>query len=248
MNYENWLSKCMHWKNKWKLYLSEFENDIDGINLYTVVESLNLHSKENDVFIIDAGNSNYIACQNIKLKENQRFINPGSQGDMGFAIPASVGVGLVDNKYNPIVIVGDGSFNTNLQELAAIKQNKIKSKIFILNNDGYLSIRTTQKKLYNQVYGVSSKTGIFFPNIKKIANAYDLKYIYVDTNESLFQNVSEFLHSNESIIFEIKCKYEQEIIPYVSLKVDSQGNKIQCGLEDMYPFLNQEEIDSEMLI
>lgn len=248
MSYESWVSKCLYWKNKWQLYVSEFEDDTDGINLYTVIEALNIYSKQNDVFIIDAGNTNYISCQNLKLKENQRFINPGSQGDMGFAIPASVGVGCVNEKYNPIVIVGDGSFNTNLQELASIKANNIKSKIIVLNNDGYLSIRTTQKKLFNQTYGVSSSTGIFFPKIEKIANSYEMKYVCIKTNVELFKNIENFLHLPESVIFEIKCKIDQEVIPYISLKEDVMGNKIQCGLEDMYPFLSEQELKDEMII
>jgi acetolactate synthase-1/2/3 large subunit len=209
---------------------------------------LNIFSKDNDVFIIDAGNSNYISCQNLKLKDKQRFINPGSQGDMGFAIPASVGVGLADSNCNPIVIVGDGSFNTNLQELGSIKANKIKSKIIILNNDGYLSIRTTQKKIYNEIYGVSSSTGIFFPDVQKISEAYGINYFCIENNFQLHKAIEEFLHSSEAIVFEIKCKIDQEIIPYISTKEDTIGNKIQCGLEDMYPFMDVEELNKEMII
>lgn len=243
-----WVEKCKYWKNKWVLYLQEFQNEDNGLNLYTVIECLNIFSRINDVFIVDAGNANYVGSQNLKIKEGQFFINPGSQGDMGFALPASVGVGLADIKFNPIVLVGDGSFNTNIQELASIKANNIKSKIFILDNDGYLSIRNTQINFYNNnVYGESSNTGLFFPDFEIIAKAYDFKYFYIQNYEELSNKINDFLHTDECIIFHVKCKYMQEIIPTLSLKTDKQGNKIQCGLEDMYPFISELELKEEMI-
>ena len=249
MSYDNWIQKCKHWKSIWPIYIDEYKCDNDGINLYTIIECLNEFSKDNDVFIVDAGSTNYVGSQNLRLKENQFFINPGSQGDMGFSIPASIGVGLANEKLNPIVIVGDGSFNTNSQELATIKANNIKSKILLFDNGGYLSIRNTQMRFYdNHVYGESLETGLYFPNYQKISDAYELKYIKINNNKDLYENISKYLHSSECIIFHIKCKFVQDILPNLTLKIDEYGNKTQCGLEDMYPFLSNEELMSEMII
>lgn len=248
MLHSEWAEKCSHWKQKWPLYLDQFKNDQDGINLYSVIEYLNIFSKSYDVFIVDAGSANYVGSQNLRIKQNQYFINPGSQGDMGFALPASIGIGLADFKYNPVVITGDGSFNTNIQELATIKANNIKSKIFILDNDGYLSIRNTQANFYNNnIYGESNKTGLFFPNLKTISEAYEIKYFLAENNQDLAFQIQNFLHADECIIFHIKCKHTQEIIPTLTLKTDLNGNKVQCGLEDMYPFLSAEELELEMI-
>ena len=246
MSKQNWINKCLHWKNKWPVYLEQFNDDENGINLYYVIESLNNVSKDDDVFVTDAGTAYYVASQNLNLIKGQKLIFPGAQADMGFSLPGSIGVGLAAKNNNVIVITGDGSFNTNIQELATIKANNIKSKFVILNNDGYLSIRNTQAKFYNgHIYGESPSTGLWFPSLKDIANTYHLEYYKADNNEEL-KEVFKNIHNDECAIYDIKCKYLQEVIPTLSLKQSENGKMIQCGLSDMYPFLSDEELKNEI--
>ena len=128
MSKQKWIEKCLAWKNKWPVYSEQFEDDTDGINLYFVIETLNNTTNENDIYITDAGTAYYVASQNLNLKKGQKLLFPGAQADMGFSLPASIGVGLAAKDKNVIVITGDGSFNTNIQELATIKANKSKTK------------------------------------------------------------------------------------------------------------------------
>lgn len=245
----DWLKKCRHWKEKWQSYISDYIDDTDGINLYTVIESINKLSNEKDVLLTDAGTAYYVCGQNLKLKENQIFIFPAAQADMGFCVPACVGAQLANPNHNIVAIVGDGSFQTNIQELASIKSIGSNSKIIILNNEGYLSIRNTQNKFYNgNVYGESTSTGLWFPDLKKIADSYEFLYFRIENNQELFNILQNYLHSSHPIIFDIKCKFLQEVVPTTALKIDDQTKeKIQCGLDDMYPFMSQEEYLKEML-
>jgi acetolactate synthase-1/2/3 large subunit len=245
----DWIEKCNYWKEKWPLYTDCFIDDNDGINLYTIIETINNCSNTKDILMTDAGSANYVCCQNLKLKKDQKFIFPAAQGDMGFCIPACVGAQLANPDHNIIAIIGDGSFQTNIQELASIKAIKSNSKIVVLNNEGYLSIRNTQSKFFNgNVYGESKSTGLWFPDLKKIAIAYEFEYFRIESNKHLVDIFENELHSEKPIIFDIKCKYSQDVIPTSALKIDkNSGKKIQCGLDDMYPFMSDEEHSKEML-
>jgi acetolactate synthase-1/2/3 large subunit len=244
-NRNEWIEKCQHWKTKWPVYNQDFKDDTNGINLYEVIETLNDVMQSNDVILTDAGTAYYVIGQNLKLKKNQKLVFPGAQADMGFALPASIGAYLADKDANIISVIGDGSFNTNLQELASIKAVKAKVKFIILNNKGYLSIRNTQKNYFNNnIYGESEKTGLWFPDLKKIADAYEMEYYSVENNSTLKEFFERYLHSDKSIIFDVNCKFWQDVIPTLALKYDSVKNiNVQTGLDDMFPFLNDDELN-----
>lgn len=243
-----WLEKCLDWKSKWNSYPIQ-SDDHDGINFYSVVEVVNLNLRENDVLLTDAGTAFYITGQAAKITNGARLIIPGAQADMGFSLPASIGIGMANQFYNPIVLTGDGSFQTNIQELATIKANNIKTKIIILNNFGYLSIRNTQSKYYNNnVYGSTLETGLWFPNLSKIANTYEIGYCKIETNEQMTESFANLLHSDNCILFDVHCKFSQEVIPSVALKPMPDNTMKQCGLDDMAPFLSDDEYASEIRI
>ena len=247
MSKEKWVEKCLHWKQKWPVYSSEFDDDVDGVNLYYIIESLNKICDENTTYVTDAGTAYYVASQNLNLKKGQKLVFPGAQADMGFSLPASIGIGFASMDKNVVVITGDGSFNTNIQELATIKANNIKTKFIILNNEGYLSIRNTQAKFYNgHLYGESPSTGLWFPSFEDVAKTYKLEYYKISNNQELKECLSKNIHKDECAIYDIKCKYLQDVIPTLSLKSGSDGSLVQCGLNDMFPFLDMEDLKKEM--
>lgn len=249
MSNSKWADTTTRWKNKWKLYLDEYKNDTDGLNLYTFIEIMNQNMTSSETVISDAGSAIYVPSQNLKMKEGQRFVLSGAQADMGFALPASIGVYLGDPSKNVLVFTGDGSFNSNIQELATIRHLNIPVKIFVWNNNGYLSIRNTQKKFYQgRVYGTDTNTGLWFPNLSKIAETYEFDYFLIEKNEHLEINAQKIIHNTKPTLIEVKCKPDQEIVPTLMLKKDKiTGNNIQCGLHDMYPFLDEDELRQEMI-
>ena len=249
MNKQEWLIKCAKWKKKWPFYISDYECDKGGINLYTFIEKLNKTMSSKLTIVCDAGSALYVPCQNLKLKKKQVFILSGAQADMGFALPAAIGVSLADKTKTVAVITGDGSFNTNIQELAVIKNLNLPVIIFVWKNNGYLSIKNTQSKFYGgRVYGTDTETGLWFPDLKKVANTYEMDYIKIKTNNDLEKNISNILKYTTPIICEISCKEDQQIVPTLMLKKDKiTGKNIQPSLHDMYPFLSDEEINNEMI-
>lgn len=245
---ETWIDKTTRWKNKWPISNNVYKDDTNGIDLYSFIDIFNEAMDSKVTVVCDAGSALYVPCQSLKIKKNQKFVVSGAQADMGFALPASIGVCLADPSLNVCVITGDGSFNTNIQELATIRHLNLPIKIFIWNNSGYLSIKNTQTKFYNgRVFGTDTDHGLWFPSFKDVAETYEMDYFRYDKNEDLKQNISMLFSLDKPTIIEIVCPQNQEIVPTLMLKKDKvTGTNIQCGLDDMYPFLEESEHDEEM--
>ena len=245
-NIDAWADKCLYWKEKWPIYNADVHrSDVGGLNLYEIVESMNRNMKEKDCFVVDSGQPCYVLATNGKFKKNTRFMAQAAQGDMGYAIPASVGIHYADPSLNIILTIGEGSFHTNLQELAAVKQHNIPVKIFVVNNDGYMSIKQTQNKLFGgRQWGVSSSTGVYFADIEKVAAAFEIPYVKVTNNTELDETMSKVMHCNHPVIVEFVSQHELDVLPAQAMKPDGT----QGTLHDMAPFLSQEELTKEMII
>lgn len=244
MNKIDWIDKCNHWKSKWPVMQDEYKaNDTDySINIYAILDAINQYSSSDDILMGDAGSISYAGPVALNAKKDQRFIFSPAQADMGWALPAAIGVSIASNR-RVISIIGDGSFMSNIQELATVKQHELNVKIFILNNKGYLSIKNTQTKYFQgRVHGTSSETGLWFPSFKNVALTFGLDYHDIRLSYEL-KNLPEILNKPGPCIIDCQCKVDQEILPAQALK-----NGKQCGLHDMTPFLTDEELKEEMIV
>ncbi len=245
MNKQQWLSKCIEWKQKWPVMQDEYRaNDKDSkVNLYAVLDAINQYSTSADILMGDAGSISYAGPVALNAKEGQRFIFSPAQADMGWALPASIGVSMSSGQ--PVIsIIGDGSFMSNIQELAVAKQHNLDIKFVILNNDGYLSIKNTQSRFYEgRVHGTSSETGLWFPNFEDIARAFGLHYFRVRKAKD-FKTMGLLLGSKgPPTIIDCFCLKDQQILP-----AQTYRDGRQAGLHDMAPLLDEEELRNELVV
>lgn len=242
----DWANKCLHWKEKWPIYNpSVHRSDVGGLNLYEIVESMNRNMAEKDCFVVDAGQPCYILSTNGKFKKNTRYMAQAAQGDMGYAIPASVGVHYADPSLNIILVIGEGSFHTNMQELAVIKKHNIPVKIFVINNDGYMSIKQTQNRMFSgRQWGVSNSTGVHFADIGRVAAAFGIDYYLLEKNEDMDQVMGKYMHADRPVIVEFISQDTLDVLPAQAMKPDGT----QGALHDMAPFLSAEELEQEMIV
>lgn len=248
-NNTKWNEKCLHWKNKWPVCLKEYSQDHEGINLYYFVDFLSKRNKENAATVSDAGSSYYVTSQSLKISNNQRYITSGAQADMGFTLPAAIGVSVAKEDQEVIAITGDGSFQMNLQELQTLVHYKLPVKLFIWNNDGYLSIRSTQSKFFEGRYiGTDSRSGLSFPDIEKIAVAYGIYYLKASKSSELEKIIQRALNHKGPVLIEIISPPNQPIVPAASSKKLESGKMVSKPLEDMFPFLPREEFLEEMIV
>lgn len=245
----DWVQKCREWKQKWPICQPEYENDEEGINMYYFMERLAKKLKDDSVVVSDAGSSYYVVSQALKIKAEQRYITSGAQADMGFTIPAAIGACIAKNHGDVIGITGDGSFQPNIQELQTIVHYNLPVKLFVWNNEGYLSNRTTQNKFFEgRFIGSDKSSGVSCPSFEKIAYAYGIKYFNVTKIRDLDKTIEEVINYPEAVICEVKCPFMQEIIPNVSAKKLPDGSMISKPIEDMYPFLDRDEFYSNMIV
>jgi len=243
-SYENWINKCNYWKNKW-LYETPPKND-SIINPYSALKILFDRAPENKVIISTSGSIITNVWHMINIKKGDKFIISG-QGDMGFELPASIGSIIAEKEKIVIPIMGEGSFQLNIQELQTIIQYKLPIKILIFNNASYGAIEITQSNFFNAKFGVDLSSGISFPDTQKIANAYSIKYISAVKEEELENSINEFLNYKDTIILEIFCCIQGRY-PRMSAIKNDDGTFTNRPFEDMDPFMDREEFKKEMIV
>lgn len=247
-HHEEWTTWC---RNITKKYPAVAEAGTTGelINPYIFVDHLFDALNNNDRIICGNGSACVITFQAAKIKQGQRMFTNSGCAAMGYGLPAALGVAVSDNSKRTICIDGDGSIMMNLQELATIAYNKLDIKIIILNNNGYHSIRQTQKNLFQPPFiGIDSSSGVSFPNFAKIAEAFGLKYFSVNSEDSCDEILAEFLNCQGPCICEVEVDPEQDFAPKSSSKVLPDGRIVSPSLEDMAPFLDRDELLENMII
>lgn len=241
----HWMTQCKQLAQHWSTYQPEYNNvDSSGaMNIYRFIEALNRAMNYKVIVVTDAGSPSYALPQNLKCQPGQRFVFSSAQADMGCSVPAAVGVSMSALDHRTVVVTGDGSFNSNIQELATIRQHRLPVTIFVLNNSGYLSIKNTQQRFFeNRVYGVNADTGIWFPDLEQIARSYEFDYAAISSIDSVDQKVSAAIQHIGPIIIEVMLMADQEIIPTQMFK-QVNGRRVQAALDDMYPFLPDKELE-----
>lgn len=246
---EGWLSKCREWKEKYPVILEKYGDDSAGINYYQFVGMLNQRMTADMTVVSDAGSSFYVVAQAVDLKPGQRHITTGGTATMGFSLPAAIGVAIAEPGSAVIAVTGDGSFMQNLQELEVLSYHNLNVKVFVMNNHGYFSIKQTQKKFFQgNLVGESDISGISFPAMGKIADAFGLKYYHLDKIAESERMLGNILEEPGPAVIEVEICQDMEIIPTNASAMRSDGVLVSKPLEDMYPFLDREEFAAEMIV
>ncbi len=250
INFDNkWLNTCITWRNKYPVCLPEYETIKGKINIYYFINRLCRKLNTDDVVVTDAGSAFYAGSQSVKIKKGMRYITSGGFATMGYSLPASIGISTAIDKKRVMCITGDGSFQQNIQELQTIVHYGLPVKIFILNNDGYLSIRFTQEKYFDRRFiGECSCSGVSFPDSEKIAKAYGIEFVRVSDNALLDKTLDDVLNYKGAVICEIMTPRDQLIIPTVASEKRNDGTMVSKPLEDMYPFLDRNEFKKKMIV
>jgi len=247
-NYDWWLGWCKKRKNKYPVVLSEHKKS-KLVNPYYFIQKLTELTKQDNVLVAGNASACVVLFQAGIVKENQRaFWNSGC-ASMGYDLPAAIGACLANYKKNTICVTGDGSVQMNIQELQTIVYNKLPIKIFLLNNNGYVSIKQTQESFFGLPYvGCDPGSGVSFPSFTKVAQAYGLKVESIKGHNGMVGKIKKVLKFNGPVLCEVILEPKYKFQPRVSSKKLDDGRIISKPLEDMFPFLSRDEFRSNMLI
>jgi acetolactate synthase-1/2/3 large subunit len=227
----------------WQQYVQDkFKNNItvldkhrekkDIVSNYQFIEKLSNILTENDHVITSDGSANIVTMQVLKLKGNQRLITNTGCAAMGYGLPAAIGASSNNTKI--ICIEGDGSLHLNIHELQTMKHNNLPIKLIILNNNGYLSIKLTQKFLFKGKYVASEgNSGVTMPNFKKLIKAYDLPYFSIKNHDEIDSVLKKFLKNNTPSVLEVFIDENEPHEPRVLPVLDKNKNFIPGQLSNI---------------
>lgn len=243
----NWRDCCSDWKHRFKVADEPHEKSHEAINYYHFAEALSCELGADDCVVADAGSAFYVMGQALRLGPRQRFLSSGSLGAMGFALPAANGAAATEQSGSAVCVTGDGSLMTNLHELATMKEYGLDVKLFVINNDGYVSMRNTQRDFCNGHFvGADTTSGVYIPPIEALAGAFGLPYMRCDAQDNLGGKVREVLSVKGPVLCEVIAMRDQKIIPAVTSVKLSDGRMRSAPLHNMSPHLSEELLIEEM--
>lgn len=244
--YEEWVKQCNVWKEKYPVVQPDYVNQ-KPVNSYYFIDKLSKIASSDAAIMCDTGSCFHVACQTWKIKKGQNYLTTGGLSSMGYWV-AGIGACLANNRKDTIVITGDGSLQMNLQEFATIKHNNLPIKTFILNNNGYLLIRHTQRNfMEDRFVGESPSSGVWCPDAMKIANAYGIKGVRIEKVDEVEDKIKEVLEYDGPVICEVMTPEWQLLIPRIASDKLPDGTLRSRNYEDMFPYLPEEEVKANMV-
>ncbi len=246
-----WRDKCRHWKEAYPVVKKEhYEEDEYAANVYAFIGKLSHRLPEDYITVVGNGSACVVGSHGYEIKEGQRFIINSAIASMGYDLPAAIGACVAAGNEELVCISGDGSLQMNLQELQTIKTNKLPIKLFVINNNGYHSIRQTQTNFFGEPYvGIGPDShDLDFPDLEKIAYAYGYDFVRCNDNKKLDEALDKAFEKEGSVICEICVTVEQKFEPKSATKRLDDGTLVSPPLEDLAPFLDRETFANEMVI
>lgn len=259
-----WSQTCSMWKEKYPVVLPKHfaAGNEEPANVYAFIKELGSQVPAGRVTVVGNGSACVVGGHAYPMKRGQRFITNSAVASMGYDLPAAIGAWAATRRGecycqngdrqgdDLILITGDGSIQMNLQELQTIIHHRMGIKIFLINNGGYHSIRQTQKNFFGEpLVGIGVDSGdLSFPDMEKLAAAYGYPYVRACHNGELSAAVARTLAMEGPVICEVFVSMDQNFEPKSSAKRLPDGTLVSPPLEDLSPFLPEEEMDANMII
>ena len=246
---QEWISWCRQRHELYPVVLPEYYRSKDKVNPYVFCDLLSDHLGEEDVIVSANGAACIIPIQTMRLKNQQRHLVNSGCAAMGYGLPAAIGACLAHQRQRVICLEGDGSIQLNLQELQTLVHHRLPIKVFIFNNQGYLSIRTTQANFFDRHFvGEGPQSGVSLPDMVKVATAYGISAFRIRNHEEMQPTIKELLSTEGPALCDVEMQPDQLFSPRVASQRLPDGRMVSKPLEDMYPFLSEEEFLSNMII
>jgi len=251
INIKNWLSYGKRLNKKYPVVLPDFWKEKKYVNPYCFIETIGKMLKSDEV-IVESDGVGPLNCmyQAFRVQTGQRIILNLGCAQMGYGLPAAIGASFATNKKKRIICFeGDGSLQLNIHELQVMKHHQLPIKLFIYSNDGYQSIRNTQKGLFNGVFVASNKaSGVSSPDFVKVGKAYGIPSIRINNHTDMKRKIKQVLASKGPMLCNINTLRNVPLTYKLMTKRLPDGRFVSPPLEDMGPFLTRKELEENMFI
>lgn len=246
---DDWIKQCNTWKETYPVVMKKHYDDMDKTNVYAFIKELSKRLPEGQINVVGNGSACVVGSHGYVIKKNQRFIINSAIASMGYDLPAAVGLSVANPGKDIVLVTGDGSIQMNIQELQTIIHHKMPIKIFVINNNGYHSIRQTQSNFFGEpLVGVGyDSNDLSFPSMEKLSYAYGYEYYAINSNDEL-KSLDDILQKVAPFICEVFVNTTQRFEPKSATKKLPDGSLVSAPLEDLAPFLPEEEVKRNMYI
>lgn len=242
-----WVAWCKARVEKYPPVLPKHREYNGAINPYHFIEVLTDRLAADDVIVCGDATACIVPFQVARLKAGQRMFSNSGSASMGFDLPAAIGAAFARPGKRIICLAGDGSVQMNIQELQTIVHYRLPIKIFTLSNGGYLSIRTTQKNFFGNQVGSGPESGVSMPDMTRIATAYGIPNSRIDRRD-FADLIDQALAGDGPFLGDVVLEQAQTFEPRLSSRQLPDGKIVTAPIEDMFPFLDREELKSNLLI
>ncbi len=246
-DHSKWLDWCRERVATYPTVLPEYWDLQDKVNPYCFMQRLSEHLPQGQIIVSGDGTACVVAFQAMILKAGQRLYTNSGCASMGYDLPGAIGACVASGRREIVCLAGDGSVMQNIQELATIAFNQYPIKIFILNNNGYHSIRQTQQNFFGEpLVGVGPDSGLGFPDFEKVVTGFGLPYIRCQQHTELTERIEATLRHVGPVVCEVFLDLQQVFAPKLSSRRLADGRMVTSPMEDMAPFLSREELQENM--
>jgi acetolactate synthase-1/2/3 large subunit len=213
----DWNARWRGWQTKYPVVLPEYRNLSDGVSTYVLGEAISEASAPDDVIVSGSSGAGIeIFCLAARLKEGQRLFLTTALGAMGNGLPGVIGACLGNARRRTICVDGDGGLQLNIQELETLRRLELPIKLFVMNNDGYASIRTSQSRYFGRLAGADATSGVTLPPLRKVVDAFSLPYARIDSDRDLAARIRELLDAPGPVVVEVMMPRDEPRGPSLS--------------------------------
>lgn len=248
-SHHDYLSWCQDRRKRYPVLAEPRTSDSKLIDPYDFLSLLFEELDDDDVVVVGDGTACVVTFQVAKIKSGQRMYSNSGCASMGYDIPAAIGAAIARNGKRVVCIAGDGSIMMNLQELQTIVGNQLPIKIFLMNNDGYSSIRQTQNNYFpDNPVGCDPTSGVTFPDFVAVGHAFGIDSRRCDSLEQASVAIRSALEGPSPRLLEVMLDPDRVFTPKLSSRQLPDGKMVSSPLEDMAPFLPREEFSENLLV
>ncbi len=245
-----WKSRCADWKTRYPVITEEHRKPDSKVSIFHLAEVIGTESRADDLLVSGSSGSGIeiflLACP---TRKGQRIYHTAGLGAMGYGLPMSLGVCIGGGRRRTILVDGDGGFQFNIQELETAARLQLPVKFFILNNDGYASIRASQTGYFGKAsIGCDRNTGLTVPDMSRIAAAYGIPALVISDQKNLRENVRRALAMEGPVIVDVHVIPDEMRAPRLQSYQKPDGSIVSKPLEDLFPFLPREEFLANMIV
>ncbi len=245
----SWINRCREWKIKYPFVLPEHYKTKSAVSVYAFSDTLSDILDKNYIILPgSSGNACELFLTAFRVKKGQRVFHNKGTGAMGLSQPTAIGACLASGGKPTVCIDGDGGFQLNIQELETVRRLNLPIKFFVMNNQGYASIRASQSGYFGRLTGADQTSGLTLPDIVKVAKAYNLATVRISSQANLRQKIERVLTLAGPVVCEVKIIPDEIRAPRVSSMQRADGSMVSKPLEDMWPFLDRKEFLANMII